>query len=390
MAHKHLIIGGGFAGLRIARLLANREDIAVTVVSPQANFEYHGSLYRSANGYSPLETVIPYRDIFHDSSVTFIQDFMVDMNPATKRVKLLSGRELLYDTITLAMGYEPEYFGIPGMREFSKTLYSLADALELRKTLKQVAQTTFTHARPARVIVAGGGPTGVETVASIPHFFELLTGDQRVEVTLVEAKDRILSGLDEKFALVVAEQISAIAAVRCSQKVIRATKHTLYIADAQPLPFDILVWTSGSSANGYFRQRPDLFQVDRKGRAVVDEHLQAKHEGIYIAGDSASTNNSGTAHAAIEMGSYVAADIIATLYGEAREPFNATNPEYAVPTGHNSAVAMRDGFILTGSEGWQQRRQLDLSALNSIVSEKIAHYHWGKGDSYAKIIPQDT
>ena len=59
--HKHVIVGGGFAGLRAARLLANRDDVTVTLINPQSNFEYHGSLYRSANGYSPLETVVPYR-----------------------------------------------------------------------------------------------------------------------------------------------------------------------------------------------------------------------------------------------------------------------------------------------------------------------------------------
>ena len=64
MKHKHVIVGGGFGGLRTARLLANRDDVEVIVVNPQANFEYHGSLYRSANGYSPLETVVPYREIF--------------------------------------------------------------------------------------------------------------------------------------------------------------------------------------------------------------------------------------------------------------------------------------------------------------------------------------
>ena len=50
--HTHVIVGGGFSGLRAARLLAQQADIQVIVVNPQANFEYHGSLYRSANGYS--------------------------------------------------------------------------------------------------------------------------------------------------------------------------------------------------------------------------------------------------------------------------------------------------------------------------------------------------
>ena len=105
--HKHVIVGGGFGGLRVARLLANRDDIALTVINPQANFEYHGSLYSSANGFSPLETVIPYREIFGHTNITYVQDFMVDSNPVTKRLQVLSGQDIGYDSVTLALGYEP-------------------------------------------------------------------------------------------------------------------------------------------------------------------------------------------------------------------------------------------------------------------------------------------
>jgi NADH:ubiquinone reductase (H+-translocating) len=386
MRHKHLIIGGGFSGLRIARLLSNHDNLEVTLVSPQNHFEYHGSLYRSANGYSPLETVIPYREIFQHTNIRYIQDFMVDMNPRTKTVQLLSGDELRYDSITLAMGYEPEYFGIPGMREFSKTLYSLADALELRKRLKQVAEQTILRSAPARVIVAGAGPTGVETAASIPHFFDLLTGHQRVEITLLESQDRILANLDEKFAKIVENEIRHSVKIRCSQKAIRATKQMLYLAGAEPMPFDVLIWTAGSSANSYFRQRPDMFGVDSKGRVSVNKYFQTKYEDVYVVGDSANALYSGTAHAAIEIANYVADHILRKLSNKDYMEFHPTAPDYAVPTGHDSAVAMFEDSIIIKDAGWQQRRKIDLDVLLLIAPEDIARAHWEKGMNYAKVL----
>ncbi|MBC7546230.1 FAD-dependent oxidoreductase, partial [Candidatus Saccharibacteria bacterium] len=304
--HKHVIVGGGFGGLRAARLLANRNDISVLVISPQSNFEYHGSLYRSANGHSPLETVIPYRDIFRDTNIEHLQDFMVDIDPVAKRIKLLSGNGIRYDSVTLALGYEPEYFGIPGMREFSKTLYSLADALELRRALTQLAIKSFHKEAPARVIIVGGGPTGIEVAASIPYLFQLVAGDSRVEVSLVEAQPQILSALGTNFAQLVAESLGNKVAISCNQKVIRASKQLLHTANSEPLQFDMLIWTAGSSANSYFRQRTDLFEVDRKGRAIVNNELMTIYDSMYIIGDSAAVEFSGTAHAAIEMGAHVA------------------------------------------------------------------------------------
>jgi len=383
--HKHVVIGGGFGGLRIARILANRYDISVVVVNPQSSFEYHGSLYRSANGTSPLETVIPYREIFNDTNIEYLQDFMIDIDPKAKRIKLLSGAELTYDSVTLALGYEPEYFGIPGMREFSKTLYSLADALELRKAIKALAENSFHKSAPARVLIAGGGPTGIEVAASIPYFFKLVTGDSRVDVVLVEAQQHILSGLPEDFARLTEKSLAGRVDIRCDQKVIRASKELLHIAGGPSLPFDILVWTAGSSANSYFRQRSDLFEVDSKGRVIVDEYLQAKDSSIYVVGDSASVQYSGTAHAAIEMGSYVANQIISKIEGRQHSIYEPTRPDYAVPTDHEAAVAMEGDKLFVADEGWQLRRKLDLNALLQIVPGQIAQAHWEKCDSLASM-----
>lgn len=384
--HRHIVVGGGFSGLRVARLLANRGDVEVMVINPQSNFEYHGSLYRSANGTSPLETVIPYREIFHDTNIQYVQDFMIDIDPTAKQLKLLTGRVLAYDSVTLALGYEPEYFDIPGMREFSKTLYSLADALELRKSLKLLAEQNFHKSVPAKVIVAGAGPTGLEVAASIPYFFELLTGDRRVDVSLVEGQKQILGGLPEDFSHAVQESLDDVITVHCDQKVIRATKQLLHVADGPSLPFDLLIWTAGSSANSYFRQRPDLFESDRKGRAVVDQFLRSRHDSVYVTGDSASVQYSGTAHAAIEMGGYVAEHIIAQLEGRDFPAFIASAPPYAIPTGNQAAVAMVDETIVSGEAGWQVRRQLDLQALQMIAAESVAQAHWQKGEALARML----
>lgn len=383
--HKHVIVGGGFSGLRAARLLANQADVSVTVINPQSNFEYHGSLYRSANGYSPLETVIPYRKIFEGTDIEYVQDFMVDLDPTAKIIKLLSGQQISYDSATLALGYEPEYFGIPGMREFSKTLYSLADALELRRALTELAQNSFRKVAPARVIVAGGGPTGVETAASIAHLFELATGDSRVDVSLVEAQPQILGALGPDFAQLVTDSISDVVSIKCGLKVIRASKQSLYIANGPPMPFDMLIWTAGSSANSYFSQRTDLFEVEHSGRVIVDRNLLTRYDSLYVAGDSASVKFSGTAHAAIEMGEFVARHLLAKLRSQHTARFKPTQPEFAVPTGHDTAVAMQGDALISGADGWQLRRQLDLKALMLIAPEDVAHEHWQKGETLASM-----
>ena len=54
---KIVIVGGGFAGVKMALELVNKQGFEITLISKNADFEYHGALYRSATGQSPLIVV---------------------------------------------------------------------------------------------------------------------------------------------------------------------------------------------------------------------------------------------------------------------------------------------------------------------------------------------
>ncbi len=54
-----VVVGGGFGGVKTALELSNKPSVKVTLITACTNFEYHGALYRSATGHSPLEVVIP-------------------------------------------------------------------------------------------------------------------------------------------------------------------------------------------------------------------------------------------------------------------------------------------------------------------------------------------
>ena len=61
---KVVVVGGGFGGVKTALELANKPGFEVQLISDNTHFEYHGALYRSAVGHSPMEVVIPLKEIF--------------------------------------------------------------------------------------------------------------------------------------------------------------------------------------------------------------------------------------------------------------------------------------------------------------------------------------
>ena len=45
------------------------------------------------------------------------------------------GKEFPYDHLVLALGSQPNYFGVPGVKEHSPRLAGLADALKIRNQI---------------------------------------------------------------------------------------------------------------------------------------------------------------------------------------------------------------------------------------------------------------
>lgn len=97
----------------------------------------------------------------------------------------------------MAAGAETNFFGVPGMREHGWPLYTLPDAVRLRRHLLSTLEqaTAGPAAAPVNVVVAGGGPTGVETAGALTEMARELAGPAvTLHVTLVEATPRLLNG----------------------------------------------------------------------------------------------------------------------------------------------------------------------------------------------------
>ena len=114
---------------------------------------------------------------------------------------LQDGSALGFDYLIVAAGAETNFFGIPGMREHGWPLYTLTNAVQLRRhllsTLEQAAADPA--GAPVTVVVVGGGPTGVETAGALTAMAREIAGPAvAVQVTLVEAGHRLLSGFSSR------------------------------------------------------------------------------------------------------------------------------------------------------------------------------------------------
>ena len=134
-----LIVGGGFAGIELARNLKN--DIKnglceVTLVSSHGYFEYYPGVYRIMIGESPIQTKIHLSDIL-PKNVKIIEDIINKIDPQNNKVIGVSG-EYSYDKLVLALGSVPNYFNIQGLENGVFNFKSTGDAVILRNHLHKL------------------------------------------------------------------------------------------------------------------------------------------------------------------------------------------------------------------------------------------------------------
>jgi NADH dehydrogenase len=390
MSRKHLhivVVGGGFGGVKTALELANKRGINVTLISQGMNFEYHGALYRTATGRSPMEVVIPLRDIFKRAkNVSVVLDTVTKIDPKMKRIESEAGNVYAYDKVVLALGNVTNYFGIEGMEQNTATMTTISNTMVLRHKLIALMRS---KKETVHIAVIGAGASGVELVAELPYFAELVAKKdkrklKKLELTLIEGSDRVLPLLRPEASDIAHRKLESQGiALRLNTRV-NACEPGKVCMDTGDINADLIIWTAGSRPADFYTENAKVFEMER-GKAVVDHFLRAKgHNDVYVIGDNAKTPYSGMAQTAIHDAKFIARNFLAMTRGAHQTLYRAWHPIYVVTVGPNWAVVQTEKKISSGRTGWRVRRQADLWIFRNFEPYKKAVKTWRKGGHVAK------
>lgn len=373
MAQKVLVVGGGFGGVRLAQRLAKNPDFAVTVVSPRSWLEYYGALYRIIRSDAFSRVCVPLSEMLPKSVTTMIDAIeSVDTTKKTAQGRLGS---YAYDILVLAPGAEPAYFGIPGMKENALTMGHVGEAVHLRRHFDALLTNHLTlsqHQKETseRVLVIGGGPTGVETAAELVVHLEDLR-KRPPHIILIEAADRILPSMPEIVSKRSHARLEKIGVqVMVGKKVTGCLPGTLQLADSE-IEAGTIVWTAGVKANSLLAKVTGL-QLDPKGRALVDGELRAQGvQNVFVLGDCAKTQYAGMAQTAIYD-----ADFVAKILSGRPRTYAAPKPKFALPIGERWAAVVFGPLNVFGLLGYAMRLAADLKVFLALTHPVAAAKHF--------------
>lgn len=382
-----VVVGGGFGGVKTALELANKSGIEVTLISQGTNFEYHGALYRTATGRSPMEVVIPLRDIFSRAkNVHIVLDSIEKINPGKKTLISSTGNTYRYDKVVFAMGNVPNYFGIAGMRENALCMTTISNTMILRRRITTLLNSPK---KTPKIVVIGGGASGVELAAELPHFADMAAKrygytPKKLNITLIEGAERVLPQLLPKASAKTEKQLQRLGIKLLLNTLVQSCQPGKVCLDQQDLEADLIVWTAGSRAVDFYHEQPEVFELER-GKVRVDGFLHAKGQrDLYVIGDNAATPFSGMAQTAIHDARFVARNIIRHKKKQRQRIYRSFHPIYVITVGPKWAVVQTGKGVISGYRGWLVRRRADLQIFKNFEPYKKAIKTWRKGNKVAK------
>lgn len=314
--HTVVIVGGGYAGVICANRLRSSltpDEAAQTVIrliNPSALFHERIRLHQLVAG-SRESVTIPLSELLHPD-IDIVTGTASRIDATSHSLTVLSGEdrratEYRYDTLVYAVGSSSSAHRVSGAAEHC---YAVGDPASA-----EAAATVLANGAPhQRIVVVGGGFTGVETASEVAEQHPdaqvtLLTNGPIVRSMRDVARRAITRKLERLGVTIV--HTAAVASV---------TAGAVHFADDSTIPFDVCLWTASFSV-------PDLasasgLSCDDIGRLRVDAHLRSvDFPSIVGAGDAVRLPDSQGAHlrmgcaAALPLGGAAVATILATRRG---------------------------------------------------------------------------
>jgi NADH dehydrogenase len=371
-----LVLGGGFAGAYVARLLGEH---GATIVSQENFMLYTPLLPEAASGtLEPRHTVVPLRVMCPHADLLLGNLRSVDIEAQTAAIQTDEGEVVVWwQQLVLALGAIPRVVPVPGLAEHGLSFKSLPDAIHLRnhvlRQLEAADAASDDAVRRAHLsfVFVGAGYAGVEALAELSdlvadamrYYPRLRDVPQRW--VIVDAAPKILPEIPRRLGEYATRELSERGVeIHVGTILQSVSDREVVLGDGTRIPTSTLVWTAGVRANPILH---DLgLPLDDRHRVEVDEFLRV-HElkNVWALGDCARVPNTKadapdppTCQHALRQARRLAKNLQGDL-----QPYGYRMLGQVATLGRYKGIADVLGIRLRGFPGWFVTRSYHLYQL---------------------------
>jgi len=402
-----VIVGGGFAGVNVARRLEKRlgRDWEIYLLSEE-NYLTYKPLLPEVVGASilPGNVVAPLRQMTDRTRLRMVRVDGVDVGAKTVHYRGREPGSLQYDELVLACGQRPRVDLVEGMDRYGNPLATVGDALHLRnRILARLEQATIepdkaTRDWLTRFVVVGGGFSGVEVAgelfdflcAAVRYYKNVAAQDCRV--TLLHAGDRLLPELSARLGEVAGKNFAKRGIdVRLDARAVQVDADGVTLENGERIGGGTVITTIGTQPQP-FADAVDL-PKDR-GRFVTGPDMRVEGaDGVWALGDCALVPNAWdgeysppTAQFAERQARMLADNLLASTAGREARDFRYRPRGQLASIGHTKAVVELRGLRFSGFVAWLVWRAFYLVRIPTFARKARLYLEW----TWAMFFPPDV
>lgn len=404
MEKQIVIIGGGFAGVNVAKYVCGNgsNDYRITLVDKNNYTFFPPLLYQVATGFLEASNIsYPFRKMFQDKkNLSFRMGELLKVIPEENKVILSTG-ELQYDYLVFSTGTESNYFGLENVRKNAIPMKTVNDAIEMRNyLLLQMEKATVTSdkkelAKLLTIVVAGGGPTGVEVSGMLAEmktsvirkdYPELSGMGEQSHIYLIDGGAQLLSPMSKQ-----SQDDTYTALSKLGVEIILNTHVQDYIDDkviidnGKIIETKNLIWAAGVSAK-IFEGIPST-SYGRGKRLAVDAYNKVQGlNNIYAVGDTClqttdenfPEGHPQVAQVALQQGKNLAKNFLRLAKNKPLVPFHYNDKGSMAIIGRNKAVAdlPKPKLHFKGFVAWFMWIFIHLISLVNYRNKITTLYNW--------------
>lgn len=392
-----VIIGGGFAGISLAKKLRNK-NYQVVMMDKHNYHTFQPLLYQVATGgLEPDSIAFPIRKVIKEYEDFYFRLGDVKEIDASNNRIIADIGEIHYDYLVVATGTKTNYFGNKEVERNSMSMKTIPQSLNIRSLiLESFEAAVLTDDEAERdslmnFVLVGGGPTGVELAGALAEMKKaVLPKDypdleiNRMQINLIQSSNRILDTMSEKSSAE-AETFLLELGVNVHKNVRVTGYDNVVVSTNTDLKFysSTVIWTAGVAGKLISGLNKDAI-FDRIDRIKVDSHNKVKgYENIFAIGDICimetvkyPKGHPQMAQPAIQQGSLLAENLINLQNNKPLKSFDYNDKGAMATIGRNKAVVDLPNFHFSGVFAWFVWMFVHLISLIGFKNKAVVFLNW--------------
>ena len=390
---KIVIIGGGFAGLQVAKKL-NGKRKKVMVIDKVNHHMFQPLFYQVACGrIEPSNISFPFRKIFQRSRN--IQYRMVEVQkilPEQNKI-ITEDAEFTYDKLIIATGCKTNFFGNEKMEHLTFGMKNTQEAIAIRNHVLLTFEKLIIEKRRSddgnwNIVIVGSGPTGVELAGAfsemkkdiLPRDYPHMNFDD-LKIILISSTEMPLTAMSEESQKMSNKYLNELGVQFLSDEFVTDYDgDKVYMKSGKTIPSNNVIWAAGVTGNIVDGLNPEniirnRYKTDRYNRIIGFDNIFAVGDISYMETPKYPTGHPQVANVAINQGKNLAKNILRKSEKDWVE-YEYNDQGSMATIGKHRAVVDLPGFKFQGFLAWYFWMFLHLMLILSVRNKLAIFFNW--------------